>query len=84
MEEGPDGGLVHSPMSEAREVPDNDTEPPRSLAYGPPHVVAAAGPEAVHSQTSELWCVATGLGTPSSDPTQGGESEAGYTTWHRL
>lgn len=32
MEEGPDGGLVHSPMSEARQVPDNDTEPPRSLA----------------------------------------------------
>lgn len=34
-------------------------------------MVASAGPEVVHSQTSELWCVASGLGMPPSDPKQG-------------
>ena len=28
--------LVHGPMSEVRQVPENDTEPPKPLAYGHP------------------------------------------------
>lgn len=71
MEEGPDGGLVHSPMSEAREVPDNDTEPPRSLAYGPPTWLQLPGQRRCTARPLNCGVWPRGWGRPLLTPHKG-------------